>query len=123
MAGTVDGGRKAALKNKTKDPDFYKKIGHIGGMAGDNSVKGWAHPDRQPYAVENGRKGGSAARHHTDPKDRTIKCPWCERKYVTMASLRSHTSKDHRWEKEEARSLQTGQRISFSAAEPTRNDA
>ena len=31
MVGTTEGGRKAALANQKRDPDFYKKIGSIGG--------------------------------------------------------------------------------------------
>lgn len=34
MAGTKTGGQKAAQKNQAKDPDFYKKIGSIGGRNG-----------------------------------------------------------------------------------------
>lgn len=31
MAGTVAGGKKAAIKNLSNDPQFYVKIGAIGG--------------------------------------------------------------------------------------------
>ena len=34
MAGTAAGGRLAAAKNKKRDPDFYKRIGAMGGRAG-----------------------------------------------------------------------------------------
>ena len=34
MAGTIEGGQKAARKNKKNDPDFYRKIGAIGGRNG-----------------------------------------------------------------------------------------
>jgi hypothetical protein len=34
MAGTAAGGRLAAEKNKKRDPDFYKRIGAMGGKAG-----------------------------------------------------------------------------------------
>lgn len=34
MPGTIEGGRKAAAKNIAKDPDFYRKIGAIGGRNG-----------------------------------------------------------------------------------------
>lgn len=34
MAGTKEGGRKAAQKNLTRDPDFYAKIGRKGGQNG-----------------------------------------------------------------------------------------
>jgi len=33
MAGTTIGGRKAAIRNVAKDPDFYRKIGAKGGAA------------------------------------------------------------------------------------------
>lgn len=35
MAGTIEGGRKAAAKNLAKDPNFYKKIGQRGGSSGN----------------------------------------------------------------------------------------
>ena len=34
MAGTVEGGLKAAAKNLAKDPNFYARIGAIGGKNG-----------------------------------------------------------------------------------------
>ncbi len=34
MAGTVKGGKVTAKKNKLKDPDFYRKIGAMGGKKG-----------------------------------------------------------------------------------------
>jgi hypothetical protein len=34
MAGTVAGGKRAALKNLEGDPDFYRRIGSIGGRNG-----------------------------------------------------------------------------------------
>ena len=34
MAGTKAGGIKAAAKNLARDPDFYAKIGKIGGRNG-----------------------------------------------------------------------------------------
>lgn len=40
MAGNKIGGQKAAAKNLAKDPDFYKKIGSIGGSKGNTG--GWA---------------------------------------------------------------------------------
>jgi general stress protein YciG len=33
-AGTREGGKLAAAKNKANDPDFYKKIGSKGGKLG-----------------------------------------------------------------------------------------
>jgi general stress protein YciG len=35
MAGTKEGGRKAAAKNVARDPDFYAKIGSVGGKNGN----------------------------------------------------------------------------------------
>ena len=38
MAGSIEGGRKAALTNKLKHgPDFYKRIGHLGGTSGKHN--------------------------------------------------------------------------------------
>lgn len=34
MAGTREGGLKAAAKNKANDPNFYRDIGRIGGANG-----------------------------------------------------------------------------------------
>lgn len=34
MAGTIQGGKKAAAKNLAKDPSFYAKIGAKGGRNG-----------------------------------------------------------------------------------------
>lgn len=34
MAGTKLGGKKAAAKNLARDPNFYRKIGAIGGKNG-----------------------------------------------------------------------------------------
>lgn len=34
MAGTIEGGRKAAQKNLANDPNFYRRIGAIGGKNG-----------------------------------------------------------------------------------------
>jgi general stress protein YciG len=34
MAGTTKGGQVTAIKNKKKDPNFYRKIGAMGGRKG-----------------------------------------------------------------------------------------
>lgn len=34
MPGTVEGGKKAAAKNLANDPNFYARIGRIGGSNG-----------------------------------------------------------------------------------------
>lgn len=57
MAGTREGGLKAAKANLERDPDFYKKIGHIGGSAWSDKLKGFAA--NPALAKEAGRKGGS----------------------------------------------------------------
>lgn len=36
MAGTKAGGRLAAKRNKERDPDFYRKIGKVGGTISRN---------------------------------------------------------------------------------------
>ena len=43
MAGTIEGGRKAAETNKERYGDeFYQTIGSYGGQSGDPSKKGFA---------------------------------------------------------------------------------
>jgi len=54
MAGTREGGKKAAQKNKQRDPDFYAKIGAIGGRNGH----GGGFAVNRELAREAGRKGG-----------------------------------------------------------------
>lgn len=58
MTGTVQGGLNAAETNKKNDPDFYVKIGRMGGHKSRGG--GFAY-DRE-LAREAGRKGGKASR-------------------------------------------------------------
>lgn len=58
MAGTVEGGKKAAQKNLAKDPDFYKKIGAKGGKLGRT---GGFYANRE-LARRAGAKGGTISR-------------------------------------------------------------
>lgn len=63
MAGNKAGGLKAGATNKQRyGHDFYRLIGAKGGLVGDRSTKGFAHPDNKNLASEAGRKGGSAPR-------------------------------------------------------------
>lgn len=54
MAGTTEGGVKAAQKNKEKDPEFYKRIGALGGKAG---TTGGFYANRELARIA-GAKGG-----------------------------------------------------------------
>lgn len=58
MAGTKIGGQRAAAKNLAKDPDFYKKIGKIGGA---NSKTGGFYGDKTRAAII-GKVGGSRSK-------------------------------------------------------------
>lgn len=58
MAGTVAGGKAAAKANLAKDPDFYKKIGAIGGKKG---TTGGFYANRELASIA-GRKGGQISR-------------------------------------------------------------
>lgn len=60
MAGTRAGGLKAAQKNLERDPDFYKRIGHKGGTAFSDKLKGFA--TNPQLAKEVGRKIGVRTR-------------------------------------------------------------
>lgn len=59
MAGSVTGGKKAAQKIKQRDPDFFKKIGAIGGKRGTTGGFAAATPEQRR---EWGRKGGKASK-------------------------------------------------------------
>ncbi len=58
MAGTKEGGKKAAARILAVDPDFYKKIGAIGGSKG-NTGGFAANPELAKIA---GAKGGRISR-------------------------------------------------------------
>lgn len=58
MAGTIEGGRKAAAKNIARDPGFYARIGAKGGK--NSNTGGFAaNPELARIA---GRKGGAVSR-------------------------------------------------------------
>ena len=59
MAGTLEGGRKAAAKNLARDPDFYKNIGRRGGQNG--TTGGFAAMDKDRLRIVS-RKGGTISR-------------------------------------------------------------
>lgn len=59
MAGSFAGGKKAAEKNLKRDPDFYKRIGSLGGKAGNTGGFAAATPE-QVRAW--GKKGGKISR-------------------------------------------------------------
>jgi general stress protein YciG len=58
VAGTKEGGRKAAAKNLARDPDFYKNIGRKGGKKG--TTGGFA-ANRELASIA-GTKGGTRSR-------------------------------------------------------------
>lgn len=57
MTGTKEGGKKAALTNKQREPEFYKRIGSIGGKnrhAGTNinGVEKMTSEQREIYKTQ-----------------------------------------------------------------------
>lgn len=58
MAGTVEGGKKAAAANLANDPDFYKRIGRKGGQNGRTG--GFAANPRLARIA--GQKGGRVSK-------------------------------------------------------------
>ena len=58
MAGTKEGGQKAAAKNIANDPDFYRKIGAKGGKKGKT---GGFFANRELARIA-GAKGGRISR-------------------------------------------------------------
>lgn len=67
MSGTREGGKRAAKANLAKDPNFYSKIGKLGGQA--SSTGGFASDKvgedgltGKERAIEAGAKGGRKSR-------------------------------------------------------------
>lgn len=62
MAGTKEGGMKAKEKNLAKDPEYYSKLGRVGGKATSRDIgkpKGFAaNPE---LASRAGKKGGATS--------------------------------------------------------------
>lgn len=58
MAGTKEGGKKAAIANLARDPDFYKNIGAKGGQNGHTGGFAANHE----LARIAGAKGGAISR-------------------------------------------------------------
>ena len=62
MAGTTQGGRLAAQKNKQRHgADFYARIGRLGGRRGRSGGFA-AGPEGRKRAIYYGSKGGSISR-------------------------------------------------------------
>ncbi len=64
MAGTVKGGQATAKKNKQKDPNFYRKIGAIGGRKGRTGGFAAGLEGRQRASIW-GSVGGTRSRRGT----------------------------------------------------------
>lgn len=63
MAGTKIGAIKARDKNLAKDPEFYSKIGSVGGKNGVGTLKGFAAcPERAKTAGSLGGKHSKRGR-------------------------------------------------------------
>jgi general stress protein YciG len=63
----VEGGRRAALKNKANDPNFYKKAGRLGGL----KSRGGVFTGNPARASELGKIGGKVA-HRRGGKRKTL---------------------------------------------------
>lgn len=64
MSGTKIGGLKCAAVNLKRDPDFYRKIGRLGGIAGNTGGFASSHE----LAVFAGAKGGRKSKRGKSPK-------------------------------------------------------
>ena len=75
MAGTVEGGKKAAAKNLANNPNFYRDIGRIGGANGNSGgfASSFHYCDDRPgwhqVAQCAGAKGGRISRRRKVVKD------------------------------------------------------
>lgn len=64
MSGTRLGGLKCAAANLKRDPDFYRKIGRLGGIAGHTGGFASSHE----LAVFAGAKGGRISKRGKSEK-------------------------------------------------------
>lgn len=63
MAGTREGGKRAAATNKAKyGEDFYAKIGEQGGKNGNTGGFAYSKTSGENWHIEAGRKGGLISR-------------------------------------------------------------
>ncbi|BBE45462.1 hypothetical protein RE2895_23930 [Rhodococcus erythropolis] len=69
VSGTKAGGLKARDRNLSKDPDFYKKIGAIGGRLG--TTGGFA-ADRKLARIAGAKGGRISKRGKKEVKDEQI---------------------------------------------------
>ena len=61
MAGTIKGGKMTAIKNKQRDPNFYRKIGAMGGQKGKTGGFAAGAKGRERASIW-GAIGGSRSR-------------------------------------------------------------
>jgi len=70
MAGSREGGLKAAATNKARHgEDFYKRAGALGGGTPTDKPKGFATMSKEQIS-EAGKKGGHRSRLPADPERR-----------------------------------------------------
>jgi general stress protein YciG len=69
MAGTIEGGKKAAAANLAKDPDFYKKIGARGGSSPSYTREKRAFYIDRKLAARAGYIGGKVSRRGRKVKE------------------------------------------------------
>lgn len=71
MAGTYEGGIRARDTNLKKDPNFYKKVGKLGGSTPKTRPSGFAYLKsigREDLIQQYGRRGGAVSRGGGRPK-------------------------------------------------------
>lgn len=69
MAGTLEGGKKAAITNKEKyGPDFYARIGSIGGKNGRTGGF-YGNPELARLA---GARGGRLSKRGSNTKNKEV---------------------------------------------------
>lgn len=65
MAGTAEGGKKAAAKNIANNPHFYADIGRIGGKNGTEGGFAYSKAHGLTLHIEAGRKGGKLSKPYS----------------------------------------------------------
>ncbi len=74
MANTHEGGLKVAIKNKLKDPNYYRHIGAMGGNTQTEKTKKRGFASNRQLAAESGRIWGKLTRRGKAKVKRSTIC-------------------------------------------------
>lgn len=86
MSGTLEGGKATARTLKARDPDYYKKMGALGGRTPNKTPKGFASMPKEKVSAA-GRKGGTISRRKTKKVIPMVYTPFPAQGYDPLQGL------------------------------------